>query len=453
MNIGAPRPSAQVLDSPPVRPRLPRRRESRSVASALGNPLLRNGHLLTLSSALVAVTGLCFWTTAAWKYDASVVGSNSAAISMLTLLVSISQLNLSSAVVRFVPAAGRHTKALIATVLIAAGCVALVVGVCAVSLVHFVSPGTTFFDATTAQAIFVVAVVASTIFIIQEGVLAGLRRTALVPLTNFVFALGKLGLVVAFSNTLPAHGILAAWALSATGIVLVINVFLFLRAIPHQQRITTADAVGFPPLRQLIRYVTLDYVGAICSVAAVTAMPMLVLAALGATQNAYFSMAWLIGTSIFQISLNMGISLVVESSSNQSDLARQARHVLVHTGKLLVAVVLMILVAAPYLLGVFGAAYREAADTLRIFALSALPHLVVMTGISSARAQRRMKVVLWAQIPQAAATIPLTWLLLPVIGMEGASVAWLLTISLIACGLMVRKDSWLTIATPREDRP
>ncbi|KAA0097448.1 hypothetical protein CIW49_16300 [Mycolicibacterium sp. P1-18] len=411
----------------------------------MSNPLLRNGHLLTLSSALVAVTGLCFWTTAAWEYDASVVGSNSAAVSMLMLLVSISQLNLSSAVVRFVPAAGRHTKALIGSVLIVAGGVALLVGVCAVSLVHVVSPTATFFDGTTAQAIFVVATVASTIFVIQEGVLAGLRRTALVPLTNFVFALGKLGLVVAFSVSLPSHGILAAWALSAAGIVIAINVFLFWKAIPRQQRTVAADSVALPPLRHLIHFVTLDYGAAICSVAAMTTMPMLVLAALGATQNAYFSMAWLIGTSVFQISLNMGVSLVVESSSSQSDLARQARHVLVHTGKLLVAVVLVIIVAAPYLLGVFGTAYREADDTLRIFALSALPHLVVVTGISSARAQRRMKVVLWTQIPQAALTIPLTWFLLPRIGMEGASVAWLITISMIACGLMIRKDSWLTI--------
>ncbi|MCV7418949.1 hypothetical protein H7K45_00170 [Mycobacterium yunnanensis] len=443
MNIDAPRASAQLLDSPPVR----------HLASALSNPLLRNGHLLTLSSGLVAVTGLCFWTTAAWEYDAAVVGSNSAAVSLMLLLVSISQLNLSSAVVRFVPAAGRHTKVLVGSVLTVAGFVALVVGVCTVSLVHVVSPSTTFFDGTTAQAIFVVATVASTIFVIQEGVLAGLRRTALVPLTNFLFALGKLGLVVAFSVSMPTHGILTAWALSAAAVVVAINVFLFLRAIPRRRPTATAESVVLPPLRQVIRFVTLDYVGAICSVAAVTTMPMLVLAALGATQNAYFSMAWLIGTSILQISLNMGISLVVESASSQSDLARQARHVLVHTGKVLVAVVLTILVAAPYLLEIFGSAYREAAGTLRIFALSALPHLVVTTGISSARAQRRMKIVLWAQVPQAALTIPLAWFLLPVIGIAGASVAWLITISLIACGLAVCKDSWLTVTVPGGERP
>lgn len=412
---------------------------------ALANPLLRNGHILTVSSALVAVTGLGFWTIAAWMYDASVVGSNSAAVSMLTLLVSISQLNLSSTVVRFVPAAGRHVKALIASVLVVAGCAALVVGVCAVGLVHLLSPGATFLDGTAARAIFIVAAVASTIFVVQEGVLASLRRTVLVPVTNFLFAVSKLGLVVAFSTTLPSHGILAAWALSAAGVVIVVNVFLFARAIPRQQRIAK-EPVGFPALRQLLRFVVLDYAGAICSVAAVTALPMLVVAMLGATQNAYFSMAWLIGTAIFQVSMNMGISLVVESSADQSDLARHARNVLVHTGKLLVVIVVVIVVGAPYLLGIFGPDYRAADGTLRIFAVSALPHLVVMTGISWARARRRMAIVLLAQIPQAALTIPLAWLLIPVLGMEGASVAWLITISLIACGLLVGRKTWLTVA-------
>ncbi|CAN5340678.1 hypothetical protein BH09ACT7_BH09ACT7_06230 [soil metagenome] len=426
--------------------RIPGPREPGNSPGVLQSPLLRNGHLLTLSSALVAVMGLCFWTTAAWKYDASAVGSNSAAISMMMLLVSISQLNLSSAVARFVPAAGHHTKVLVAAAFAIGGCAAIVVGVCTVMIVRIVSPGSTFFEGSTVQAIFVIATVASTVLIIEEGVLAGLRRTALVPLANFAFSAGKLGLVLAFAVTIPSHGILASWSLAAVSTVLVVGVYLFVRAIPSRRRAGAIDAVTLPPIGELARFVTLDYLGAICSVASLTVMPILVVTVLGAEQNAYFSMAWLVAASIFQINLNMGTSLVVESSIDQSDLARQARHVLTHTGKVLAVVVLAILVLAPYVLGVFGKSYQVADDTLRIFALAALPHLVVMTGISSARAQRRMWLVVWAQVPQCVLALPLTWLLLPVIGMAGASVAWLITVSLIAVGLLIRKDLWLTVA-------
>ncbi|BBY86479.1 AMP-dependent synthetase and ligase [Mycolicibacterium tokaiense] len=418
-----------------------------SLTRVFRNPLLRNGHLLTLSSALVALMGLCFWTIAAWRYDAAAVGSNSAAISLMMLLVSISQLNLSSAVVRFVPAAGRHTKMLVAIVFVVGGCVALVVGVCAVIVVDVVSPGTNMFGGSKAHAIFVVATVASTIFIIQEGVLTGLRRTGLVPLTNFAFAAAKMLLITLFAASMPSDGILAAWALSAVGIVTAIGVFLFAKAIPGCR--AAASAVGsLPPLRRLVRFAALDYVGAISATASLTLMPIMVLTVLGAEQNAYFSMAWLVACSIFQINLNMGMSLVVESSVDQSDLARQARHVLAHTGKLLAVVVAGFVIFAPYLLGIFGGSYHEADNALRLFALAALPHLVVMTAVSSARAQQRMDLVLWCQVPQCLVAVPLTWFLLPVMGMAGASLAWLITISLIAGGLLVQRHLWLSVVVP-----
>jgi O-antigen/teichoic acid export membrane protein len=425
-------------------PRL-RALDSGGLTDVVRNPLLRNGHLLTLSSALVAILGLCFWTIAAWKYDADAVGRNSAAVSLMMLLVSMSQLNLSSTVVRFVPAAGRHTKILVGAVLVVGGCVALVVGLCAVTLVGIVSPSTRLFGGSTAQAMFVVATVASTIFIIQEGVLTGLRRTALVPLTNCVFAIAKMLLVTLFAVTIPSDGILTAWALAAVGIVIGLIVFLFTRAIPGRESAESAAFTCLPPLSRLIRFVALDYVGAICSVASLTVMPMMVLAELGAEQNAYFSMAWLVACSIFAINLNMGASLVVETSVDQSQLTRQVRHVLTHTGKLLTVVVVAVVVLAPYLLGVFGESYDQADTALRFFALAALPHLVVMTGISSARAQQRMALVLWCQIPQCVLALPLTWFLLPVMGMAGASVAWLITVSLIAGALLAHRNLWLTV--------
>jgi O-antigen/teichoic acid export membrane protein len=418
------------------------------VLRVLQNPLLRNGHLLTLSSALVALMGLCFWTLAAWKYDAAAVGSNSAAVSLLTLLVSISQLNLCSTVVRFVPAAGRRTTTLVACVFVAAGCVAAVVGICAVLLVGVVSPGAELFGGSAAKAMFVVATVACTIFIIQEGVLTGLRRAALVPVTNCGFAIAKMVLVTLFAAAIPYDGILAAWALSAVGIVVATTVYLFVKAIPGHLSDPTRATGGLPPRRRLVRFVALDYLGAVCSVASLTLMPIMVMTELGAEQNAYFSMAWLVACSIFAINVNMGASLVVESSVDQSHLARQARHVLSHTGKLLLIVVMVVLVAAPYLVGIFGESYHQADATLRLFALAALPHLVVMMGISSARAQQRMGLVLWCQVPQCVVGVPLTWLLLPVVGMAGAALAWAITVSVIAGALLIRRNLWLPVEPP-----
>ena len=44
------------------------------LASAWREPLLRNGHFLTMSSVATAVVGLLYWSLAAHRYSTTVVG-------------------------------------------------------------------------------------------------------------------------------------------------------------------------------------------------------------------------------------------------------------------------------------------------------------------------------------------------------------------------------------------
>jgi O-antigen/teichoic acid export membrane protein len=403
-----------------------------------------------LSSGLTSLLGLGYWTLAAWRYDDASVGSNSAAISMMVLVAAIAQLNLSSAVVRFVPAAGRRTKQLIAGVYVLSGSVATVVGICSLWVVGVISPQTDFLDSFGSQALFVFATVAYTIFVIQDGTLTALHRTPVVPLTNLVFVLVKLVFVVALAGAMPWHGIFASWALGLGAIVLAVGVFLFGWAIPRHQRLVGENADVLPPGRQLVQFVAFDYIGEICAIGSMTLLPILVIAALGPEENAYYSIAWFIAYALHQVSFNMGTSLVVESSLDQSGLSRQVRHVLSHTGQLLVVSVLALWIAAPWILGIFGQSYRHADSTLRLLALAALPHLVVVIAISSARAQRRMWLVLGIQAAQCVLTLPLAWILLHHMGMLGAAVAWLSAQTVIACVLLAKRDAWWTLRRRNE---
>ena len=407
------------------------------------NPLLRNGYLLSLSSALAAVFGFGYWAVAAWKYDAATVGSNAAAISMMTLVTTVAQINLSSAMVRFVPTARGRTRQLVGCVYLLSGCAAVAVGIGAVVLVRRVSPNTAFFADPSSQVAFVVGTIACTIFLIQEGVLTGLRRTALVPLENFVFVVVKLFLVFALAAVIPSHGIFFSWVAAQGAIVLAIAVFVFMWAIPRHQRLTAGVIDSLPPVREIARYVALDYAGAIFAVGSMALMPILVIAALGAEQSAYFSMAWLVAFSVHLINFNMGTSLVVESAEDPSGLTGHCRHVLAHTSKLLLVVAVPIVIAAPHLLGLFGQSYRTADATLKLLVLSAFPHLVVVVAINSARVLRRMGLVVWTQVMQCVLTLVLMWRLLPAMGIAGAGLAWLVTQTVLALGLLLRRDLWL----------
>jgi len=83
------------------------------LSSHLRVPMFRDGYALVLSGMVTAVFGAAYWVVAAHSYSAEYVGLNSAAISAMMLIAGIAQLNLSSALIRFVPLAGRSTRRVI----------------------------------------------------------------------------------------------------------------------------------------------------------------------------------------------------------------------------------------------------------------------------------------------------------------------------------------------------
>jgi O-antigen/teichoic acid export membrane protein len=420
-----------------------------SISAGWRNPLLRNGYLLTISSGVSAAIGFGYWAVAAWGYDAANVGSNSAAISMMVLVAAIAQLNLSSAMVRFVPTAGQHTGRLVASSFAVSSGLAVVISTVAVIAVRVVSPGTTFLSGILPMAMFVIGTVVYSLFVIQNGVLVGLYRAGLVPLVNIVFAVAKLALVVALAAVMPFHGIFASWVAALCVVVFSVGVFLFGWAIPRHQRVNQTH--DLPPVRQIGRFVAFDYAGSILSIGSIDLMPIMVIAVLGAAPNAYFAIAWVIAYTLHLVNTNMGTSLVAETASNPDRLAHGVRHVLSHSAKLLVPVVAVTIVAAPLLLGIFGSDYRAATDTLRLLALAAIPNIVVSTAISSARAQRRLGLLLAIQLTQCVVVLSLTWVLLHAAGLAGAGLAWLIAQTLMAGGLLVYRHQWMNSSAPNHD--
>jgi O-antigen/teichoic acid export membrane protein len=412
------------------------------VLRTVRNPLLRNGHLLTLSSGFTGLIGLAYWALTAWRYAPDSVGRNSAAISMMMLLAAIAQLDLSTAMVRFVPGAGRHTRRLVACTYLIAGSLAVLVSLSFVAIAPRVSPGVTYFDHPLAGAGFVVATLAYTLFVVQDGVLTGLRRTAWVPVENTAFGVAKVGVVLVVASALPKHGIFVSWLLPLAATVVIVGVLLFGSAIPRHQRAAPSGTALTPPA-EIVRFVMAGYVGAVCSIASMTLMPILVIKVLGAAANAGFAIAWVMAYSLHLVNINMGASLVVETAADRAGLGRSCRQVLAHIGRLLVPAVIVVVVCAPYLLAAFGPAYAAAIGALRLLSLASLPHLLVVIAISSARVRRRMGVVVLIQATQCVLALGLGWVLLPIMGLTGVGLGWLLTQSLAAGVLLVRRDLWL----------
>src|SRR6188474_964983 len=92
------------------------------------NPVHRDGLALVLSSALTSAVGLLYWVVAARLFAPATVGVNSVALSTMALLGGIAHLNLTQALLRFGPVAGRSTARLVGVCYAVAASVAALVG-------------------------------------------------------------------------------------------------------------------------------------------------------------------------------------------------------------------------------------------------------------------------------------------------------------------------------------
>ncbi|GAA4872646.1 hypothetical protein [Kitasatospora terrestris] len=414
-----------------------------------GEPLLRNGYVLTLSSVVAAAIGALFWLLATRWYSAETVGRSYAALSMAALLSGIGQLNLGDVLVRFVPTAGRHSRRI---VLRSYGLSTLVSGLAAgvfLLLLPSFAPQLGFLHSPGMVVAFTLSVAGYSLFVLQDGVLTGLRRPHWVLAENALFAVAKVGLLGLLVAWVSTTGILLSWSGALVVSIVVTNVYLFRRALPQHER----SAPEGRPQPRMVRYATADYLGALLRGVAYNITPLLVLNELGPAASAHFALAWVVAYTFYLAALNMGNSLLVEAVRAPERLSELGRRVLRHAGLLLAVGIGVVVALAPVVLSLFGGSYAEHGTTvLRLLALSALPNLVLDVAVDVARARQALRWMVGLQAALCVMVLTLTVLLLPVIGLAGVGLAWLVAESVLAVPLLLMLPTWLPRAA-RSRRP
>ncbi|MFJ1702663.1 lipopolysaccharide biosynthesis protein [Kitasatospora sp. NPDC088346] len=409
-------------------------------------PLLRNGHILVASTVLAAALGSLFWICATRWYSPAVVGRSYAALSAATLLSALGSFNLGNVLVRFVPAAGRHTRGLVLRCYaVSAGASALAAAVF-LMLIPVIAPRLGYLREPVLAVAFVAATAGYSVFVLQDGALTGLRRTGWVLGENALFAVAKTGVLALSALLAIGTGILVSWSAGLVVAIVVTNVVLFRRAVPAQHR---ADRTGAPAPTRVMRYAMADYLGNLSTIAAYSIVPLMVLNQLGAEQNAFYSLAWIIADTLYVAAFSMGSSLIVEAARAPERLAEHARRMLRHTGLLLLVATAVVIVAAPWILKLFGPGYSESGTTvLRLMVLSALPNVVLSVAIDVCRVRRALRWLIALQLTFAVLVITMVAVLLPAFGLTGVGLAWLITGCAIALPLLVALPRWL----PSPDR-
>ncbi len=410
---------------------LPRAPATPVATSAHRGAALRSGHFLVANSALTAVSGLVYWLVAARAYDADDVGRSLAVISAVTLLGGVAQANVMTALLRFVPYSGAASRRVVLRGYLLAGVLtALAAAVFVAGLGRWSDELRFLRDDPLLAGWFVVSVTVWAWFSIQDHVLTAVRRAAVVPVENAAFAVLKLVLVIGLAVAAPATGIFLSWTISAAVVVAVTSAYVLFRAVPAHMVERPVEQV--PALRTMGRFLALDYVASLFLFAAVSGLPLVVIARVGAVDTAGLLLAWTISYSLYLVPLAMGQSLVAHSADPGADLDRDVRSLIAHTMMLVAPAAFLVVVFAPQILALFGPDYVVHDTTLRLLALSAVPNVLIDLRVSAAQVLQRMRVVVGTRMAQSVLVIGLALYLMDSQGVRGVAAAWLIGQTVVA---------------------
>ncbi|MFE9497830.1 lipopolysaccharide biosynthesis protein [Streptomyces collinus] len=431
-------PGTQAPERPGRRLRLPG-----AGRPAGGSPLFRNAYALMLNTGISAVLGLGFWLAAARYYSESAVGQGSAAIAAMKLLAGLTAVTLTGALARFIPVSGRRTGRLIFRTYAGSSLVvALAAGVFLMTLGAW-GPSYRFLHGPVNGLGFVAAVVAWNLLTLQDGVLTGLRSAPWVPVGNTLFSAVKLGLLVAFAVAVPTTGVFVSWVAAIATSVVPLGWLVFRRLVPRHVRSTEGHAEP-PALREIGRFLAGDYTGSLFSLAVVYLVPVIIASQVSAEDNAYFYITTTIGGTTNLLAINMGASLTVEGAHDPGRLAADTRAALRRMARIMLPIAGALFVGAPWILGVFGDGYADAATPLlRWFAVGAVLRVVMETHFAVLRAQSRTAGLAWLQGLLCVLVLGLTLLLLPRMGLTGAGVAEISSLTVIVA--LAAPRLWRTV--------
>lgn len=368
---------------------------------------------------MTSLLGVAFWALAARTYSADEVGLNAAAISAMTLVSGLCSLGLSAVLIRYLPIAGTATRKLITVSYALTAALSLVAGAGVALTSEIWSPSLSFLAEPGWVVGFALATAGTTVFVLQDSVLTGLRTAKWIPLENSLYAGGKLILLLALPALLTTAGPFVAWNAPLLPAIVLVNYLIYRRLIPADQSFGSLDR------RTVVRMAAGNYGGNLFALAGNLYLPVLVANLASASEAAYFYVPWLFSLSLQLVAINVMTSLTVEAALDMAAVRRLARQALKHSLRLVVPMVALTLVAAPWILLIFGQEYADAGTPLlRWLALGALPNIIVTLGISVARIEHKGSIVVGFPAAHAVAVIALSALLVPSLGIEAVGIAW-----------------------------
>jgi O-antigen/teichoic acid export membrane protein len=407
--------------------RLPGRHAT--VNPAGGSRLVRNTAHLFLATGVTALFGFVFWIVVARTFSRESVGLATTLLSMSGLISLLGLAGFDTVFVGLL-AKSEDRSGLINTGLCVSAVATAVVAGLFCALVPVIAPRADIVDQSASfVVIFVVVSVLTTWNVLTNAILIAHRRAEYVLGINIIFSAVKMVCPVVDRGGGPLT--LFVFMGLAQTVNVVLSVAVLMRTFDYTPRLRVRMRI----LRSTVRYAATMYLASLLDLLPDSALPLIVLDKLGAVAAAYFYICFTIASVLYQLVFTTAQSLLAEMAAAPSELAAHLRRGTILAGALIVPAAVAVVVADPYVLGLFGPRYAHGGTALlRLMSLTALVIAPVSIIGVYFKAVSALKAILVTTATNGVAIIALALWLAGRHGLTGVGVAWLIGTS---CSLVV----------------
>jgi O-antigen/teichoic acid export membrane protein len=347
---------------------------------------------LVARQGATAIIGLAYWAVSTHLFDPEDVGLSAAAASTALTLAAFGALGVPLLLLAEIESLEPgERRVFFSTGNAIAAVVVLLMAIVTVFFSPWLGKSLKIIGGDPAMAfLFVVGSVATMAGLTLDGAAVGLHRGAAQLWRGSLSSILKLAVVgiLVLATTRTATGLIFAWAAS-----LVIAFFVCLPMLGLDP--STPGNGLLSHRRTMVRHWTklsLQHHVLNLSISSVSfIIPLTATLLISPSQVAYFSAAYLLASTLLIIPYLLALSLFAERSGDPGLLHRNVRRTLPLGIALVGAIVLVVEVAAPYALRLFGPAYAANGTTaLRILILVGPAYVIKDHYVSIRRAQHRM---------------------------------------------------------------
>jgi O-antigen/teichoic acid export membrane protein len=411
-------------------------------------PLLVNAGSLFGSTLLTAGLGAIYWAIAARVFPAAAVGVGAAAISSMQLLAQLATFGLGTVLMGELAEHHRSDLRLIGSALGLVAAIGAGLAVIFVPISAWLVPALAGLREPVGVVLFATGVGATAAGLVLDQALLGLLRGGLQLLRNGIASVGKLVALVVVGIVVGVEpnglALLVTWVLgSLASMVVLLPIRSGATGTRGHSVWRAIDGVAGLALRHHLLNLAILAPGLL--------LPLVITAVLSPEANAYFYIAYLIASFGWAIPAAMGTAVYAAGSRDLESLPGRVRIAFGLCFAAGLAINVVLFVAAPLVLSIFGPAYAaQATSLLRLFGLGIFPITLNSLFVPIARVERRF--LGGALLMAASMAIEFTFVVLGARagGLNGAGVGWLVG---YAASVLPFVPTLVRVAIRRQVRP